>query len=64
MVQAGEQGSVVLVMCDGGDRYAHSYYDDAWLAANGLDAKRYLPRIEAFFERGEPQQWDVKEWRR
>jgi cysteine synthase len=64
MVQAGEQGSVVLVMCDGGERYAHSYYDDAWLAANGLDAKRYLPPIEAFFERGEPQQWDVKEWRR
>jgi cysteine synthase A len=52
---------VVLVMCDGGERYAHSYYDDAWLQANGLDPRRYLPRIGAFLERGEPQQWEVEE---
>jgi cysteine synthase A len=61
MVQAGEQGSVVLVMCDGGERYAHSYYDAAWLAANGLDPAPYLPRIAAFLERGEPQDWHVRE---
>ena len=64
MVDAGEKGSVVLVMCDGGERYAHSYYDDGWLAASGLDPAPYLPRIGAFLERGEPQQWDVRECRR
>ena len=64
MAQAGEHGSVVLVMCDGGERYAHSYYDDAWLAANGLDPAPYLPRIAAFLERGEAQAWDVRECRR
>jgi cysteine synthase A len=64
MARAGEKGSVVLVMCDGGERYAHSYYDEAWLAANGLSPAPYLPRIEAFFERGEAQQWGVAEARR
>ncbi len=64
MVQAGEQGSVVLVMCDGGERYAHSYYDDAWLAANGLDPGLYPTRIAAFLERGEAQDWGVRESRR
>jgi cysteine synthase A len=55
---------VVLVMCDGGERYAHSYYDAAWLKENGLDPANDLPRIEAFFERGEAQEWGVKECRR
>ena len=64
MVQADEHGSVVLVMCDGGERYVHSYYDTDWLAANGLDPAPYLPRIAAFLERGEAQAWDVRECRR
>ena len=64
MALAREQGSVVLVMCDGGERYAHSYYDDAWLAANGLDSAPYQRRVEAFLERGQPQDWAVREARR
>ncbi|TMH04502.1 MAG: PLP-dependent cysteine synthase family protein, partial [Betaproteobacteria bacterium] len=27
----GEQGSVVTLLCDGGERYRQSYYNDAWL---------------------------------
>jgi len=34
---AGECGSVVTLLCDAGDRYARTYYDDAWVAAQGLD---------------------------
>ena len=33
----GETGSVVSLICDGGERYRRSYYDSAWLAAHGLD---------------------------
>ncbi|WP_235737436.1 PLP-dependent cysteine synthase family protein [Nocardioides alcanivorans] len=33
----GETGSVVTLICDGGERYAQTYYDDAWLASQGLD---------------------------
>jgi cysteine synthase A len=31
MQAKGEQGSIVSLICDGGDRYAH-LYDDAWVA--------------------------------
>jgi cysteine synthase A len=37
MVAREERGSIVTLLCDGGERYRHSYYDDAWLAAQGLD---------------------------
>lgn len=37
MKSAGRVGSIVLVLCDGGERYAHSYYDPDWYRANGID---------------------------
>lgn len=37
MVSAGVGGSVVTLICDSGDRYADTYYDEGWLAAQGLD---------------------------
>ena len=33
----GGTGSVVTLLCDGGERYAHTYYSDDWVAAQGLD---------------------------
>jgi cysteine synthase len=36
MIAAGIEGSVVTLLCDGGERYRHTYYDDAWVAAQGL----------------------------
>ncbi|MCX4099287.1 PLP-dependent cysteine synthase family protein [Nocardia sp. alder85J] len=37
MLAAGRFGSVVTLLCDGGDRYAGTYFDDAWPAAQGLE---------------------------
>jgi cysteine synthase A len=37
MRSAGEQGSVVTLICDRGDRYAGTYFDDDWVRAQGLD---------------------------
>jgi len=34
MHQRGEQGSLVTLICDGGERYLDSYYDDEWVADN------------------------------
>ncbi|MCW2675581.1 MAG: Cysteine synthase [Modestobacter sp.] len=48
MVAAGRTGSVVTLLCDGGERYAHTYYDDDWLAAQGLDLTPYTPALEHF----------------
>ena len=35
MVAAGRSGSVVTLLCDGGERYAHTYYSDEWVAGAG-----------------------------
>lgn len=38
MAQAGERGSIVTLICDGGERYADTLFDPAWQATEGLDA--------------------------
>jgi cysteine synthase A len=45
MANAGETGAVVTLLCDGGERYAATYYDDAWLAAKGLEWREPAVRI-------------------
>ncbi len=52
MVAAGQRGSIVSLMCDGGDRYAGNYYNPAWLAAQGLDPEPHEDVIRRFFETG------------
>lgn len=49
----GRAGSVVTLLCDGGERYAHTYYDDAWVAAQGLDVAAYAATLERFVATGE-----------
>ena len=48
----GETGSVVSLICDGGERYLDSYYNDQWLRANGFQITPYLDRLEAFYATG------------
>jgi cysteine synthase A len=50
---AGVAGSVVTLLCDGGDRYAHTYYDDEWVAAHGLDLAPYTETLDRFAATGE-----------
>jgi cysteine synthase A len=38
---AGERGSIVTLLCDSGDRYANTYYDDGWLAEQDIDIAPY-----------------------
>jgi len=52
MRSAGEAGSVVTLLCDSGDRYVHTYYDDTWLASQGLDIAPYTPTLEKFYDTG------------
>ncbi|TPG12349.1 PLP-dependent cysteine synthase family protein [Sphingomonas oligophenolica] len=45
---AGATGSIVTLLCDGGDRYGCTYYDDAWLESCGIDwraAERRIGRL-------------------
>jgi len=48
MREQGERGSVVTLLCDGGERYQGTYYDDGWLAAEGLDPSAYTAELDAF----------------
>jgi cysteine synthase A len=64
MSEHGESGALVLVLCDGGERYRHSYYDAGWLAANGFDPAPDIARLDAFLRRGQAQDWRLREhWR-
>ncbi len=54
MLVAGETGSVVTLLCDGGDRYRRTYYNDDWLLARGLDLDPWITRIEALLDGGSP----------
>ncbi len=53
MVEAGESGSIVAILCDGGERYATTYYDDAWLKAQGYELDGLIGQVAASVERGE-----------
>jgi cysteine synthase A len=33
----GEQGAIVTILCDSGERYAHSYYHPDWYVGQGMD---------------------------
>ncbi|MEU4444341.1 PLP-dependent cysteine synthase family protein [Actinosynnema sp. NPDC050801] len=42
------RGSVVTLLCDGGERYARTYYDDGWVAAQGMDLEPHLATLTRF----------------
>ena len=52
MLSRGERGSVVTLICDGGDRYAGTYYSDAWVGDQGLELAPYTEALETFLECG------------
>ncbi|WP_245944912.1 PLP-dependent cysteine synthase family protein [Pelagibacterium lacus] len=48
----GESGSLVTLICDSGERYEQTYYNDAWLIENGLDIAPFEAMIEDFLKGG------------
>ena len=53
MRAAGVRGSVVTLLCDGGERYVDTYYSDEWVAAAGLDLTPHLAVVDTFLATGE-----------
>lgn len=41
MRAVGERGSVVTLLCDSGERYAHTYFDDEWVRSRGWQIQRW-----------------------
>jgi cysteine synthase A len=48
----GERGSVVTLICDGGERYVETYGSDSWLAGKGIDIDPYLKALHTFLITG------------
>ncbi|MBM7365964.1 PLP-dependent cysteine synthase family protein [Gordonia hydrophobica] len=52
LLESGRGGSVVSLLCDSGDRYDHTYFNDAWVAEQQLDLEPPTRTLEQFFETG------------
>jgi cysteine synthase A len=52
MLSRRERGSIVTLICDGGDRYSGTYYSDAWVGDQGLELARYTEAVETFLDSG------------
>jgi cysteine synthase A len=52
MLEDGQAGSVVTLLCDGGERYANTYYNDSWLTEQNLDIEPYTAKFEEFLTTG------------
>jgi cysteine synthase A len=52
MRAAGLTGSVVTLICDGGERYADTYYSDEWVDGQGLDLSAHRAMIDNFLAGG------------
>ena len=52
MLSRGERGSVVTLICDGGDRYSGTYYSDTWVRDQGLALAPYTEALETFLDCG------------
>ena len=63
MAAAGEEGSVVSLICDSGERYSQTYYDDVWLARRKIDLRRWRRQLQTFVERGEWSERQPRAWR-
>lgn len=52
MSREGRPGSVVTIICDGGDRYADTYFNDDWLRTNGFALQPYIEMIDRVLDGG------------
>ncbi|HFG2433306.1 TPA: PLP-dependent cysteine synthase family protein [Vibrio cholerae] len=52
MKRRGEQGSIVTLLCDSGERYLDTYYNPVWVNNNIGDLSKYLHKLETFSATG------------
>ncbi len=52
MQKKGQGGSIVSLLCDGGERYQHTYYNAEWLKEHGYHLSGYINRLDSFYHSG------------
>lgn len=50
MAEKNEQGSIVSLLCDSGERYRSTYFNDDWLEEHRLETGSIEAEIERFFD--------------
>jgi cysteine synthase A len=43
----GPQASIVTLICDGGERYAETCFDEGWRCAQGLNLETYRAELKS-----------------
>ena len=52
-----QEGSVVSMICDRGERYLDSYYNSSWLEENGFDTQPYSEQLDSFYQTGSMKEY-------
>ena len=52
MIADGRSGSVVTLLCDAGERYRDTYFDDEWLSSKGIDSSASAAVLHEFERTG------------
>ncbi len=53
MVREGRGGSIATILCDSGDRYRSTLFDDAWLGEQGMQIASAEATLEEFLFKGQ-----------
>ncbi len=48
MHEQGKTGSIVTLLCDSGERYLHTYYNEDWLKEKQIDIQPYLEELNQY----------------
>jgi cysteine synthase A len=51
MKRQGESGSLVSLICDGGDRYLQTYFNEEWLSHRSASLARYAEELRYVLSR-------------
>ena len=59
MRSRGEAGSIVAILCDGGERYLHSYYNRDWLSARQFAIDAQIDEIRHYASEPSAGPWPL-----
>ncbi|CAM1374185.1 PLP-dependent cysteine synthase family protein [Tenacibaculum xiamenense] len=49
LMENNRPGSIVTMICDSGDRYTNTYYNDNWLKSQNIDITPYIQELEKYY---------------
>jgi cysteine synthase len=64
MLARGIGGSIVTLICDGGERYQGTYYSDAWVCEQRLELAPYAESLDVFLRTGTLTETAYPRWAR